>query len=89
MPVNVAVRPGKVLHSADPDDVSAQIDLFGVPLLMVGGEPSAAPNGGYFAVQAPRPLQNGSMGSGRLPSLRRILLSPASAAGHWLVPCRA
>ena len=35
-----------VRSSADPDDVSAQIDLIGVPWLMIGEEPSAAPNGG-------------------------------------------
>jgi hypothetical protein len=29
--------------SADPDDISAQIDLIGVPWLMTGEEPSAAP----------------------------------------------
>jgi hypothetical protein len=32
--------------SADPDDVSAQIDLIGVPWLMIGEEPSAASIGG-------------------------------------------
>ncbi len=32
--------------SADPDGVSAQIDLIGVPWLNIGFEPSAAPNGG-------------------------------------------
>ncbi len=37
---------GTALISADPDDVSAQIDLIGVPWLMIGEEPSAAPNGG-------------------------------------------
>jgi len=35
---------------ADPDDVSAQIDLIGVPSLMIGEEPSAAPNGGSARV---------------------------------------
>jgi len=34
------------LSSADPDDASAQIDLIGVPWLMISEEPSAAPNGG-------------------------------------------
>jgi hypothetical protein len=38
-----------VLYSADPDDVSAQIDLIGVPWLMIGEEPSAAPNDGSSA----------------------------------------
>jgi hypothetical protein len=38
-----------VLYSADPDDVSAQIDLIGVPWLMIGEEPSAAPNHGSSA----------------------------------------
>jgi hypothetical protein len=33
-------------YSADPDDASAQIDLLGVPWLMIGEEPSAASNGG-------------------------------------------
>jgi hypothetical protein len=30
--------------SADPDDISAQMDLIGVPKLMIGEEPPAAPN---------------------------------------------
>jgi len=29
--------------SADPDDVSAQVDLIGVPWLMIGEEPSGRP----------------------------------------------
>jgi len=33
---------------ADPDDASAQIDLLGVPWLMISEEPSAAPNGGRY-----------------------------------------
>jgi hypothetical protein len=33
------------LFSADPDDASAQIDLIRAPWLMIGEEPSAAPNG--------------------------------------------
>jgi hypothetical protein len=33
-------------HQPDPDGVSAQIDLIGVPWLNIGFEPSAAPNGG-------------------------------------------
>jgi hypothetical protein len=32
--------------SADPHDVSAQMDLFGVPWLMIVEVPSAAPSGG-------------------------------------------
>jgi len=32
------------------DDASAQIDLIGVPLLMIGEEPSAAPNAGSARV---------------------------------------
>jgi hypothetical protein len=35
------------LTSADPDDISAQMHLIGVPWLMIGEDPSAAPNGGY------------------------------------------
>jgi hypothetical protein len=31
---------------ADPDDVNAQIDLVGVPWLMIGFESSAAQSGG-------------------------------------------
>jgi hypothetical protein len=34
------------LFSADPDDISAQIDLIGVLGPMIGGKPSAVPNGG-------------------------------------------
>jgi hypothetical protein len=37
-------------HQADPDDISAQIDLIGVPWLTIGEEPSAAPNGGSVRV---------------------------------------
>jgi hypothetical protein len=38
----------KVLaHRPDPDDASAQIDLIGVPWMIISREPSAAPNGGY------------------------------------------
>jgi len=29
---------------ADPDDASAQIDLIGVPWMIIGQKPSAAPN---------------------------------------------
>jgi hypothetical protein len=32
-------RPANVLYSADPDGVSAQIDLIGVPWLMIGKDP--------------------------------------------------
>jgi hypothetical protein len=35
-----------ILTSADPDDISAQIDLIGVLGPMIGGKPSAAANGG-------------------------------------------
>jgi hypothetical protein len=35
---------------ADPDDITAQIDPIGVPWLMIGEEPSAAPNGGSARV---------------------------------------
>jgi hypothetical protein len=34
-------------YSADPDDISAQIDLIGMPWLKVGFESLAAQNGGY------------------------------------------
>ena len=37
---------GNARYSADPDDVSAQISLIGVPWLMISEEPSAARNGG-------------------------------------------
>jgi hypothetical protein len=40
------MRHDNTLNSADPDGVSAQIDLIGVPWLNIGFEPSAAPNGG-------------------------------------------
>lgn len=42
------------LSSADPDDISAQTDLIGVPLPVRGEEPSAGPNGGSVRV-LPRP----------------------------------
>jgi hypothetical protein len=35
-----------MLSSPDSDDIGAQIDLVGVPWLIIGYEPSAAPNGG-------------------------------------------
>jgi hypothetical protein len=35
-----------IRSSADPDGISAQIDLIGVLGPMIGGKPSAAPNGG-------------------------------------------
>jgi hypothetical protein len=38
------IRQSNALLSADPDDASAQIDLLGVPWLMISEEPSAAPN---------------------------------------------
>jgi hypothetical protein len=37
---------------ASSDDIGAQIDLIGVPWLMIGYEPSAAPNGGSRVVAA-------------------------------------
>ncbi len=46
------MRYGRALLSADPDGVSAQIDLIGVPWLNIGFEPSAAPNGGSEGVIA-------------------------------------
>jgi hypothetical protein len=42
----MTMRSANVRYSADPDDVSAQIDLLGVPRLMIGVELSAAPSGG-------------------------------------------
>jgi hypothetical protein len=33
-------------YSADPHDISAQIDLIGMPWLMIREDPSAAPIGG-------------------------------------------
>jgi hypothetical protein len=36
-------------HRPDPDDASAQIDLIGVPWMIVSQEPSAVPNGGSGA----------------------------------------
>ena len=43
-----------VRSSADPDDPGAQIDLIGVPWLMIGEDPSSAPNGGSRAAGADR-----------------------------------
>jgi hypothetical protein len=34
-------------HRPDADDASAQIDLIGVPWMIISQEPSAVPNGGY------------------------------------------
>jgi hypothetical protein len=42
----IDMRHDNALNSADPDDISAQIDLIGVLGPMIGGKPSAAPNGG-------------------------------------------
>jgi hypothetical protein len=39
-------QQANILCSADPDDISAQINLIGVLGPMIGGKPSAAPNGG-------------------------------------------
>jgi hypothetical protein len=43
-------------HQADPDHISAQTDLISVPQLIIGEEPSGAPNGGSSA----RPTQTAS-----------------------------
>ena len=40
------MRATSSIRLPDPDGVSAQIDLIGVPWLNIGFEPSAAPNGG-------------------------------------------
>jgi hypothetical protein len=40
------------LTSADPHDISAQIDLIGMPWLMIREDPSAAPIGGSASVLA-------------------------------------
>jgi hypothetical protein len=32
-------------YQTDPDDISAQIDMIGLPWLVIGEDPSAAPNG--------------------------------------------
>jgi hypothetical protein len=42
----MSMRLGNFRYSPDPDDISAQIDLIGVLGPMIGGKPSAAPNGG-------------------------------------------
>jgi hypothetical protein len=34
-------------HRPDPDDASAQINLIGVPWMIISQEPSAVPNGGF------------------------------------------
>jgi hypothetical protein len=51
---SVPLVPARALTGRS-DDVSAQIDLIGVPLLMISEEPSAAPNGGSFAHLPPAP----------------------------------
>jgi len=57
MPVSAWIGGcSNALYSADPDGVSAQIDLIGVPWLNIGFEPSAAPNGGY--ARAPAFMKN-------------------------------
>ena len=44
---SVPLVPARALTGRS-DDASAQIDLIGVPLLMIGEEPSAAPNERLF-----------------------------------------
>ena len=46
---SVPLVPARALTGRS-DDASAQIDLIGVPLLMIGEEPSAAPNAGSARV---------------------------------------
>jgi hypothetical protein len=46
----MTMRTSSTRYSADPDDVSEQGDLIGVPWLMISEEPSAAPNGGTVRV---------------------------------------
>jgi hypothetical protein len=38
--LRMSMRMGNARYSADPDDASAQIDLIGVPWLMISEEPS-------------------------------------------------
>jgi hypothetical protein len=64
-------------YSADPDDVSAQIDLIGVPWLMIGEKPSAAPNGGYS-----RARKVGLRESAVLRSPLRPMIGPTSLHIH-------
>jgi hypothetical protein len=65
----------KLRYSAHPHDISAQIDLIGMPLLMIREIPSDAPIGGYLL--APMILlvtQGDGTGSHRQPlSTRRLL----------------
>jgi hypothetical protein len=52
--LRIIVALNNAVFSADPDGVSAQIDLIGVPWLMIGEDPSSAPNGGSGAGRARR-----------------------------------
>jgi hypothetical protein len=66
----------KSLFSADPDDVSAQIDLIGAPWLVTGEEPSAAPIGGDARCAT---VEAGSPG---------VTASLAAGARYSPTPCR-
>jgi hypothetical protein len=46
-------------YSADPDDIGAQIDLIGVPWLMIGEDASSAPNAYSRVTGAPRLRRRG------------------------------
>jgi len=41
-------------HRPDPDDASAQIDVIGVPWMIVSQEPSAVPKAAVYAPDADR-----------------------------------
>jgi hypothetical protein len=62
----------RICSPADPDGVSAQIDLIGVPCLMIGEEPSSAPNGGSGAQAADWPVtrRESDFNLGVVPDLR-------------------
>jgi hypothetical protein len=69
----INARIGNVRSSADPDGVSAQIDLIGVPWLNIGFGPSAAQRGGYRARAADQPGHpaEGGVHTARTPSRAR------------------
>jgi hypothetical protein len=45
----MGMRSPNFHYSADPHDISAQIDLIGMPWLIIREDPSAAPIGGSGA----------------------------------------
>jgi hypothetical protein len=53
-------RSKHLAYQTDPNDVSAQIDLLGVPRLISGVEPPVAQIGGQFCARERRSSQGGT-----------------------------